>query len=277
MFKKKEQRKIQIINESGPNLFSFFVVYGILHGKTKQLMEALPMKTRVMCVDDDLPILDSFQRFPWAAYGCELVGVAADGREGLDKLDALRPDILLVDIVMPRVDGLEFVRLAREKLENAVFIILSAHCDFEYARRAMRYGVNDYLTKGEYTNEELGALLLKFSVDGKEGAPYRFEVSEAIRLMNEMLKTDVTLEQVALKVGLSPNYLGGLFYQQTGERFRDCLIRLRMERARELIVHSPLKIYEVAQQVGIQNSQYFTYLYQKTYGETPAQARRGSP
>ena len=86
----------------------------------------------------------------------------------------------------------------------------------------------------------------------------------------------ISLESIALQVGLSPNYLGNLFFQQTGERFRDALIRLRMERAKELLLHSPLKIYEIAEQVGIHNPQYFTYLYQKTYGISPAKMRRST-
>lgn len=236
------------------------------------------MKARVMCLDDDQPILRGFHTFPWEKYGCELVGVATDGQEGLELLDSLMPDIMLVDIVMPRIDGLEFVRQAREKLPQAVFVILSAHCDFEYSRRAMRYGVKDYLTKGEYTEEELGELLSKFSSEKSQQQPsYRFEISEALRLIRENMKQDITLESIAQRVGMSPNYLGNLFFQQTGERFRDALIRLRMERARELVLHSPLKIYEIAQQVGIQNPQYFSYLYQKTYGITPAQMRRNLP
>ncbi len=236
------------------------------------------MKARVLCLDDDQPILNVFSIFPWEKYGCELVGLAADGQEGLELLETLKPDILLVDIVMPRVDGLEFVRRARERLPQAVFIILSAHCDFEYSRRAMRYGVKDYLTKGEYTTEELGALLEKFSLEKRQQShDYRFEVSEALRLIRENMKQDLTLESVAQEVGMSPNYLGTLFFQQTGERFRDALIRVRMERALELVLHSPLKIYEIAHQVGIQNPQYFTYLFQKTHGNTPAQMRRNVP
>lgn len=234
------------------------------------------MKAKVLCLDDDQPILNRYCTFPWNKYGCELVGIAADGQEGLHLLNEIQPDIILVDIVMPRIDGLDFICKARELLPQAVFIVLSAHCDFEYSRRAMRYGVRDYLIKGEYTESELGELLTVFSntcLHHKQ-SQYRFEVSEALRLIRKNLKQEITLESIAQEVGMSPNYLGTLFYQQTGERFRDTLIRLRMERANELIMHSPLKIHEIAQQVGIQNPQYFTYLYQKVYGVTPVQMRK---
>ena len=235
------------------------------------------MKSKVLCLDDDMPILDSYRSFPWEKYGCQLIGLAENGQEGLNMLSSLLPDIILVDIVMPCVDGLEFIRMAREIVPSAVFVIVSAHCDFEYSRQAIRYGVKDYLTKGEFTTEELGTLLTQFSGESREEHPaYRFEISEVLRLIRENLKNDISLESIALQVGLSPNYLGNLFFQQTGERFRDALIRLRMERAKELLLHSPLKIYEIAEQVGIHNPQYFTYLYQKTYGISPAKMRRST-
>lgn len=229
---------------------------------------------KVMCIDDDLPILTSLRIFPWEQYGCKWVGEASDGRAALEQLSTLRPELMLVDICMPVLDGLDFISLARHMLPQAHFIILSAHCDFQYARKAMRYGVTEYMTKGEYTDDELGQVLLRFSKPKESQAAYRFEVEQTLQLMEVKLGEDITLDKVAQQVGISPNYLGNLFFQQTGIRFRDHLTKLRMKRARELLLHSPLKIYEVAQQVGINNPQYFTAVFQKTYGVTPGQLRK---
>ena len=229
---------------------------------------------RVMCIDDDLPILSGLRSFPWARYGCQWVGEACDGRAALTLLGQLRPEILLVDIAMPVLDGLSFIPLARHTVPEARFIILSAHGDFEYARQAMRYGVEDYLTKGEYTDEDLGQVLLRLTGAGTDAPAYRWEVEQTLLLMETHLAEELTLEGVARQVGISPNYLGSLFFQQTGTRFREALTRMRMKRARELLLHSPLKIYEVAQQVGVANPQYFSALVQKTYGVTPGQLRK---
>lgn len=228
---------------------------------------------KVMCIDDDLPILKGLRAFPWEKYHCRWVAEACDGKSALEQLPGLRPDLILVDICMPVLDGLSFISLARGLVPDARFVILSAHCDFEYARRAMRFGVTEYLTKGEYCDEELGEVLLRFTKPEAHSA-YRYEVERTLRTIESRLGEDLTLESVAEEVGMSPNYLGSLFYQQTGVRFRDHLTALRMKRARELLLHTPLKIYEVSQQVGIQNPQYFTALFQKAYGMTPGQLRK---
>lgn len=229
---------------------------------------------KVLCVDDDRPILDGLRQFDWGKWGCEWVGEASDGRTALSLLSTLKPALILVDIMMPIMDGLSFIPLAKERLPEAKFMILSAHCDFEYARRAMRYGVMEYLTKGEFTDDELGNALMRLTKQQPAPPSYRYEVEKTLELMRDHLGEEISLEMAAIKVGISPNYLGNLFYQQTGVRFRDHLTKLRMERARELLMHTPLKIYEVAQQVGIQNPQYFTSLFQKFYGVTPGQLRR---
>ena len=232
--------------------------------------------SRVLCIDDDLPILMALRHFDWAAYGCEWAGEAKNGRDALQAVDSLRPDIALVDVVMPVMDGLDFICLAKERAPGLAFIIVTAYCDFDYARKALRYGVTEYLTKGEYTDEELGAVLRRLSgpAVANQQAAYRYEVQRALQAVRERLGEDITLELLAQEIGLSTNYLGSLFTQQTGMRFRDYLCAARMERARELLQHTSLKVYEVAQQVGIRNAQYFSSLYQKHFGLLPGQTRR---
>lgn len=230
--------------------------------------------TRVMCVDDDRPILESFRAFPWERYHCRLVGDADNGRRALELLPLLKPQLILLDVQMPVMDGLTMLPQARKILPEVKFIIFTAFRDFEYARTAMRYGVTEYLTKGEYSNEDLGRVLLRFTQPAEESVSYRFEIERCLQLMETQLGEDISLASIAEQVGMSPNYLGNLFFQQTGVHFRDYLTQLRMERARELLLHSPLRIYEVAQQVGVQNPQYFSALFQKTYGVTPGQLRK---
>lgn len=230
---------------------------------------------KVFCIDDDHPILQALRNFPWERYRCIWTGEAANGRKALEEIRYRELDIILTDIVMPGIDGLEFIARAKEFLPDASFLILSSYCDFDYARQALRYGVTDYLIKGEYTDEELGDILLRLNPEREEEPAHRYEIQASIKILHEKFHTNLSLESVANEVGLSPNYLGNLFYQQTGMRFRDYLTQIRMERARELLLYSPLKVYEVSQQVGIQNPQYFGILFQKFYGVSPGQLRRG--
>lgn len=227
---------------------------------------------RVLCIDDDLPILMALRHFPWPDYFCQWVGEARNGRDALDAVEQLKPDIALVDVAMPIMDGLDFIQQAKVQYPELRFIIISAFCDFDYARRALRYGVTEYLTKGEYSDAELGEILM--TITGHQHGKYRYEVQKAIDAVKMRLQEDLSLEDLAGQLGISPNYLGTIFYQQTGKRFRDYLTCARMERARDLLLHTSLKIYEVAEQVGIHNPQYFTSLFQKFHNMLPGQLRR---
>lgn len=229
--------------------------------------------TRVLCVDDDRPILDGLHAFPWNVYHCEWAGEADNGEKALTMLDSLQPDLIVLDIQMPCMDGLSFIPRAQQTLPKAKYIVLSAYRNFDYARIAMRYGVSEYLTKGEFTDEDLGNAIGRLFPQ-EEKAPLRFEIERCLQLMETQLSDDISLASIAVQIGISPNYLGNLFYQHTGQHFRDYLTKLRMERARELLLHTPLRIYEVAQQVGIQNPQYFSMLFQKAYGKSPGQLRK---
>ncbi|MEG1875809.1 MAG: response regulator, partial [Angelakisella sp.] len=82
----------------------------------------------------------------WEDLGCRLVGEAADGDSGLKLIDRCKPNLIITDIRMPGVDGLELIRQSRS-LCNAVYLIMSGYNDFEYARRALQLGVMDFISK----------------------------------------------------------------------------------------------------------------------------------
>mgnify|MGYP001202444057 CR=1 FL=1 len=103
---------------------------------------------KVLLVDDERVILDGISRFVnWQALGTELVGTARNGLEALEFITAYQPDIVITDILMPGMDGLELVAKVRELELPVQFIMLSGFSDFEYARQALRYGVKEYLLK----------------------------------------------------------------------------------------------------------------------------------
>ena len=83
-------------------------------------------KLRVLIVDDEIMIREGFKRlFDWEAHGCEIVGEAADGMEALAQIDDLRPDIVIMDINIPIMNGLKVIQLSRVKHPNTAFVIVS--------------------------------------------------------------------------------------------------------------------------------------------------------
>ena len=123
-------------------------------------------KLRVLLVDDEIMIREGFKRlFDWEAHDCEVVGEAADGMEALSRIDTLRPDIVIMDINIPIMNGLKVIQLSRMKHPNTVFVIVSGYDDFSYCREALRLQITDYILK-PVNYEEFGTCIdnLKISL-----------------------------------------------------------------------------------------------------------------
>lgn len=115
---------------------------------------------KVIIVDDESLVRKRFRYgFSLEEHGFKIVGEAEDGIEALALCEQLKPDIVITDIVMPRMDGLELTRNLKSKLPNTKIIILSNHQEFEFARKAVTYGAMGYMLKVTSGYRELLELL----------------------------------------------------------------------------------------------------------------------
>ncbi|MFC3800230.1 response regulator [Cohnella sp. GCM10012308] len=118
----------------------------------------------VMLVDDELLVrLGVRSLIDWDKHGFAFMGDAADGEEALELMSRGAPDILLTDIVMPRMDGLALIERVKRDYPNTLIIVLSSHNEYDYVRRAMKMGIEDYLLKTSLKPAELLALLVEAS------------------------------------------------------------------------------------------------------------------
>lgn len=120
---------------------------------------------KVMIIDDEIYFREALKKtIPWEQMQLEICGEAADGVSALELAAKLHPDIILADINMPKMNGLEFVRRVKEADEETKIIIISGYDEFEYARQALTLGVNDYLLK-PVSEDELCTILKKLATD----------------------------------------------------------------------------------------------------------------
>ncbi len=105
------------------------------------------MMKAVICDDDEIILKGLKSVIPWEEMGVQIVGVATDGRNGLQLIKEHHPDLLLSDIRMPYIDGLQLIEEGRKVRSDLMAVIFSGYDDFSYARRALRMGVVDYLSK----------------------------------------------------------------------------------------------------------------------------------
>ena len=109
-----------------------------------------------MIVDDDFPVRMFLKGIiNWNEYGCEIIGEAIDGEEGLEKIKQLNPDIILLDISMPIMNGVDLIKKVNDLNYHCKIIVLSCHDDFEYVKDALKLGAIEYILKNRLTKESL--------------------------------------------------------------------------------------------------------------------------
>ena len=222
-------------------------------------------KLRVLLVDDEIMIREGFKRlFDWEAHDCEVVGEAADGMEALTQIDALRPDIVIMDINIPIMNGLKVISLSRIKHPKIAFVIVSGYDDFSYCREALRMQITDYILK-PVNYEEFGTC-----IDNLKISLFEQRVSAAA----EPEKHEMSLAVLAEEFHLNPQYISQLFKNEIGVNFLSYLTNIRMEKAKKLLLSTSLSVAEVAERSGYGDYRVFTKVFKKSEGITPSQYRR---
>lgn len=103
---------------------------------------------KIVLADDEPQILWGMKEgIDWSSFGFEIVGLASNGQEALDMVKSLRPDVLISDIKMPFIDGIQLAKEIYDEFIKIKVVLFSGFDDFEYAQKAIRYGVSEYLLK----------------------------------------------------------------------------------------------------------------------------------
>lgn len=244
---------------------------------------------RVFLADDEVWALAALKNLiDWSQYGFAVIGEAENGQQALERIEKDRPDLILSDIRMPGMDGLTLIQTIREKNWKSEVLLVSGYTDFEYAKEAIRLGCRGYLVK-PVAEEELVEYLgkMKEILDEAEKRQKEEEVREEsgfqservlvrnmIRYLREHYAESLTLQVLARKFGISESYVSSLIRKDTGKRFSDHLTEIRIHRAQELLRATNDSIEKIAEQVGYPDYYYFTKVYKKITGISPAVYRK---
>ena len=219
------------------------------------------------------------------------VYTAGNGIEALNCVDKNKIEAIFLDVEMPEMNGIEFMRALREKDIHPLVVVISGYDEFEYAREALRYGALDYILKPIDSSDvrDLGERMFKL-LENKDSAintedeeldntqPETFKGSGKItpELIAEYIEKnysdqELSVSEISKHMGYSPNYIGSTFKKEFGISINDYINKYRCIMAKELMKDVGMKMYEISYAVGYTDQHYFSKVFKKYEGISPSE------
>ncbi|MCI8615401.1 MAG: response regulator [Lachnospiraceae bacterium] len=228
------------------------------------------------------------QLFHRPDLGFECTRTFTNAKDAALAILASPPDLIVSDIRMPRMNGLEFMKYLSERNVPSRIILVSAFSDFSYAQEALRGGALDYLNKPvSKADVEKCILRIKEILDKERSYTPENSFPSPGKKLSESENGDITMEMkrflerhyaepVRLKdladyVHLNASYCSVLFQKSFGISFSKYLINMRMEKAQKLLQSKSLSVSQAGILVGYPDLSYFSKEFKKKYGITPTE------
>ena len=232
------------------------------------------MKIKVIIVEDEpILVLQLEKIIEQLGNGFEVITSCNNGINGFDQILSRKPDIVISDIKMPKMDGLTMLQKLSEKGFVGKFIILSGYDDFEYARKALNLKATQYILKpiDIIFFKEL-MLKLEDEIKTKNGIKDKpLNSSEAIYgYVLDNYNKNVTANDLSMVFGYNANYISNLFKKNYNITLNKFIINTRIEKAKEIFLKDKnSSIKSVANEVGFNDPLYFSKVFKAEVGVSP--------
>lgn len=251
---------------------------------------------KVLIIEDEEIIRKGLKyTVDWLRLECVVVGEAENGKEGMDRIKELEPDIVLLDINMPMMNGLELLEATADDYLFST-IIISGYDDFAYAKKAIKYGVEMYLLK-PVDHHKLNEAIEKAKQSIKVKKRYQLIKSQlleadevvvldlnlwnehkhisspmmtVIQFIEENYNGKITMNDLVDETGMSATYLNNSMKEMTSYTLNEFLNRYRVQKAIEIIKESDEKISTIALDVGFSSYRYFVKVFKRYTNSLPS-------
>ncbi|WP_040194994.1 response regulator transcription factor [Clostridium culturomicium] len=235
---------------------------------------------KIVIIDDEPIIVEGLTRtMPWDKWECLVAGTAYDGIEGQKLIRNVKPNLVITDISMPGMNGLNMIAGLKAEFPDLEISILTGFREFEYAQKAIQLGVTRLILKPssmkeieEAVSTMVGNLKKKnVHTDAEEcdvdvNGASSFIVKNALKYIQENYTRKLTLGEVAEKTYVSQWYLSKLLNKHTGKSFSDILNQTRINVARDLLKNPSMRIGDIAEEVGFMDMAHFSRVFKKFAG-----------
>ncbi len=246
---------------------------------------------KVLVVDDEAFVRKGIvMETDWASLDCMVVAEAENGIAGIAAAKRYAPDLIISDIRMPQMDGIEMLRCLREEGSKARVIFLTAYSDFSYAQNAIKLLASDYLLK-PFEDGELENAVSRIrdriqqerdtgnAEEGKKAPALVLKSGDKSKYVMEAISyislhygdDDLCVGAIADTIGISEGHLSHIFKKETEYTVMAYITRYRMSAAMKLLANCRYKVYEVAELVGYHDITYFSSTFKKIVGVSPSE------
>ena len=247
-----------------------------------QALERLGIKTSntaqtILVVDDDPKVLDMHIRMLESQVDCRILK-AGNGKKALEIMEHENLDLVLLDLMMPEVDGFEVLRVMRENdsTRNVPVIVLSAQILTTHDMQRLQEGVAAILGKGLFNLDEVFSQVVSALNHNKRlGTQASRIVRQAMAYIHEHYADPVSRGELARHVAITERYLTLCFRQELGVTPMEYLNRYRVKRAKNLLENGSISIAEIAMDIGFSDISYFNRVFKQEVGVSPGAYRRG--
>jgi len=241
---------------------------------------------RILIADDEFWMLEGLKKV--IKRDCPqftVTAAARDGEQALELLEQESFDLVITDIRMPKMDGLQLLQEMRSRGKMIPVLIFSAYSDFNYAKQAIHYGAFDYILKPINRSEICSALtrietMLQAQghqrealIDAVPEQPLQGKqaIEEMKKLIHSEYMNDLSMVEIADKLSFNSAYLSRLFKQETGTGFVQYLTEYRLQIAVQLMQNKGFSITEIARQVGYSDYKHFRKVFKQYKGKSPSE------
>lgn len=236
---------------------------------------------KVVLIDDEpwsAAVLQS--SLNWKSLGFYIDKIYSSPVVALSEICTTFPDVVITDISMPIMDGLELIKRAQQDGCTSRFIILSAHRNFDYCKTAMKLDVVDYCLK-PINPDDISELLmaLKCELDSlnllsPDDTMYQNRFEDILSYISDNISERLTLQSVSDIFFINRTYICSLFRKNLNTTFSQYLTDIRIERAKFLLSHTSMKLSEIGISTGFKDEFYFSKVFKKYLNMSPGIYRK---
>lgn len=239
----------------------------------------------LLIVDDESSSRNGLKSFNWSDYNIAISCVATNGAEAFDYILSHKIDILLTDIKMPVMTGIELAEKVHSDYPEIIIVVLSGYDDYKYVRKCLHHGVFDYLLKPIDIEEFSTTFKYISDILDDRNKNTDFKTSEVINSKKhiasqvlEYMKSNynkpISLSVLSDYIHVSPTYLSRVLKNETGVGYPELLNKIRVEQAKMLLAGNTLTINEISEHVGFSSLQYFSKIFKSITGKSPGEYRK---